>query len=435
MSILPRRVALLLIIGMVAILGVAFSGTALAAEVDVTTQEGIAELDVARDLVDRSVALYEAGDVDAAYEAARNAYLDHFEFVEIPLRVRDEALTLMVEEDFAALRNQIEGGDPLEVVEATAAELRVGLDDVERVLSKPGLAAPLLAAGYSFMIIFREGLEAVLIIAAILGYLEASRNSRYKGAVLKGVGVAAIASVATFVLATLIFEIAPVQRELMEAVTAILAVVMLFYVSFWLITRLEHRRWMEFVKAKVWSAASTGSTLALAGVGFTAVYREGFETVLFYQALLSFARGLTQWVVLGAAIGAALLVGIGFMIFRAGRRLPIKAFLGTAVVMIMILSVAFAGNAVRGLQQSAVIPVTFLEGVPRLPIFLSELTGWHPTLQTLLTQAVLALIYIGGAIWTFAILPKRERTMRPVEEAAPAPDGTGPPERITAGRR
>lgn len=411
------RLRLLLVLTLALLVTLAVAGPALAQGVDVTPDEGIVELDEARALIDRSVELYENGDVEEAYTAARNAYLDHFEFVEIPLRVRDEALTLTLEEDFANLRNQIEAGVAVDEVEDTAAELKRGLDDVERVLAEPGLAAPILAAGYSFMIMLREGLEAVLIIAAVLGYLEASRNGRYKGAVIKGVGLAGVATILTFVAAAVLINIAPVQRELLEAATAALAVVMLFYVSFWLITRLEHRRWMEFVKAKVWTAASTGSTLALAGVGFTAVYREGFETVLFYQALLSFARGLTQWVVLGAVLGLAVLVGVGFSIFRAGRKVPIKLFLGTAVVLVMVLSVAFAGNAVRSLQQSATIPVTFLEGVPRLPIFLAELTGWHPTAQTLLTQAVLALIYIAGAIWTFVILPRREKRVLPVQTA------------------
>lgn len=248
---------------------------------DVSAEEAVHELDTARDLVDESVDLYEDGRVDEAYTAARNSYLDHFEYVEIPLRVRDESLTLAVEEDYAALRNQIEAGVSVDEVRATAAEVHRGLDEVERELSEPGIAAPLLALTYSFTILFREGLEAVLVVAAILGYLEASRNTQYRGAILKGVAGGIATTVVLFVVVTLFVQLAPVQRELLEAGTALVAVGVLFYVSFWLISRLEHRRWMEFVKAKVWVAATTGSTLALAGVGFTAVFREGFETVLF----------------------------------------------------------------------------------------------------------------------------------------------------------
>ncbi len=388
---------------------------------DVTPERGVTELQRARDLIARSVELYEHGDRDRAYEAARNAYLDHFEYVEIPLRVRDEALTLALEEDFAALRNSVESGASVDEVESSALEVTRGLDRVERRLSDPGLAAPLLALISAFVILFREGIEAVLVIAAILGYLEASRNTQYRGAVLKGVGAAGLATILTFVAASVFLSVAPLQRELLEAGTALLAVAVLFYVSFWLVTRLEHRRWMEFVKAKVWAAASTGSTLALAGVGFTAVYREGFETVLFFQALTHFAEGLEAWVLLGAAAGLAALGVIAMLIFRAGRRIPVKAFLTTAVCLVMALSVAFVGNAVRALQEAAVIPVHFLESFPRLPIFLADLTGWHPTRETLVAQAALTLVYVAGAVWTFVVLPRRERRRAPapVVEASP----------------
>jgi high-affinity iron transporter len=392
------------------------------ADVDVTPAEGVEELDKARALIDESVAFYEAGKVEAAYTAARNAYLDHFEFVEIPLRVRDEALTLRLEEDFAAMRGLIESDASLDDVEAAAAEVRSGLNEVERTLSSPGLAAPFIAAAFAFIILFREGLEAVLVVAAILGYLEASRNLQYRAPILKGVGIAAVATIVTFILATVVVEIAPLQRELVEAGTALLAVATLFYVSFWLVARLDQRRWMEFVKAKVWTAATTGSALALAGVGFTAVYREGFETALFYQALLSFADGLGGWVAAGSAAGAVVLAALAYVIFKAGRRLPVKMFLTGAVVLVMAMSVAFIGNAVRALQEAAVIPVSFIESMPRLHIFLADLTGWHPTVQTITAQGVLATVYIAGGIWTFAVLPRRERSLGAAHGAAQTPD-------------
>jgi high-affinity iron transporter len=423
-----RRITFSSRLAIVAILGAAVLLAGSPASAQVTPDEGLAELRQSRALVSRSVELYEAGRAEDAYLAARNAYLDHFEFVEIPLRVRDEELTLELEEDFAELRNLIQGGAPPEQVAETAATVQSGLDRVEKVLTDPGLGAPAIAAGYSFTILFREGLEAVLVLAAILGYLEASRNQAYRKPVLAGVGAAVGATVLTFLLASLVLAIAPVQRELLEAGTALLAVALLFYVSFWLVSRLDQRRWMEFVKARVWSAASTGSVVALGLVGFTAVYREGFETVLFYQALLSFAQELEVWVALGALAAAVALGAVGFAIFRAARRIPVKTFLGAAVVLVMVLSVALVGNAVRALQEATVVPITFLEGVPRLPIFLADLTGWHPTLQTILAQAALALIYIAGAMWTFVIrprsidrvVPKPAEEITTVEERQPA---------------
>jgi high-affinity iron transporter len=381
-------------------------------------EDAIKELNKSRDEIERSVELYRDGKQDEAYTAARNAYLDHFEYVEIPLRVQDEAMTLRLEEDYANLRNEMEAGAPVHEVEEIAGELRGGLDEVERELAALGIGAPLLAALLSFVLLFREGLEAVLVVAAILGYLEASRNRQYRGSVLKGVGAAVVATALTFAAMTVLLDVAPVQREILEAGTTLLAAAVLFYVSFWLISRLDHRRWMEFVNAKVWAAATTGATLALAGVGFTAVYREGFETALMYQALFNMTEGLTGWVVIGAAAAAGALTAVAFAIFRLGRKLPVRTFLTIAVVMVMALSVAFVGNAARELQQAAILHVTFLEGFPRLPIFLADLTGIHPTLQSLVAQAVLAAVYIAGAAWMFAIMPARERR---VARATPPP--------------
>lgn len=270
-----------LLVALVASLAVAIAAPAPVRAADVTVTEALAELDVARGLVDDAVAQYADGDAETAYTTARNAYLDHFEYVEIPLRVRDEGLTLALEEDFAALRNQIEGGAGLDTVRETGAEVLAGLDDVERALSEPGIAAPAIAAVYSFTILFREGVEAVLIVAAVLAYLEASRNIAYRRPVILGVGAAIVASIATYFLISIVLQLAPAQRELLEAFTALAAVAVLFYVSFWLLSRVDHRRWMEFVKSRVWAAAATGSTFALFGVGFTAVYREGVETALF----------------------------------------------------------------------------------------------------------------------------------------------------------
>src|SRR5688572_9454444 len=184
---------------------------------DVSAEEAVHELETARDLVDESVELYEAGDGEAAYTAARNSYLDHFEYVEIPLRVRDEGLTLAVEEDYAVLRNLIEAEAPETDIELAAAAVHRGLNDVERTLSEPGLAAPVIAFMYAFTIIFREGIEAVLVVAAVLGYLEASRNTQYRGAVLKGVAGAIAATILLFIATTLFFQLAPLQRELLEA--------------------------------------------------------------------------------------------------------------------------------------------------------------------------------------------------------------------------
>ena len=138
--------------------------------------------------------------------------------------------------------------------------------------------------------------------------------------------------------------------------TAVVAVAVLFVVTFWLVARLEQRRRVEFMRARVATAIAAGSALAFAGLGFTAVYREGFETVLFYQALTIFAAGLLEWVLLGIAAAALALAAVGWTMLKLGKRLPVKQLLLGGATMLLLLSVAFAGNAVRSLQEGDWLP-------------------------------------------------------------------------------
>ena len=173
--------------------------------------------------------------------------------------------------------------------------------------------------------------------------------------------------------------------------------------------------------------------------------------MLFYQALALFAEGLILWVVLGAAAAALALVGVGYAVFKLGRQLPLKPLLISGASILLLLSVAFAGNAVRSLQEVDVIGATPIEGDwARLPIFIAELTGIHPTVEGIAVQASLLAVYVLGGLYVFAWRPARQRARLGAEEAratepvslqarrAPASPATGPAQgarRDTAGRR
>jgi high-affinity iron transporter len=407
-----RRVAtaLLTVVALLSLAGPAFGA-------DSSLDRGRAEIATSRAMLDSALSAVRAGDRGRAYTLARTAYLDHFEFVEVPLRLRNPNLTLDTEFKFAQLRNDIRDGAPLSTVRADTAEVRAGLIDVDRELARKGLAAPAVAFGFSFSILFREGVEAVLLIAILLGSLAAGSASNYKRPLGWGVAAALGATAVVWALATLVIDIAPLSRELLEAVTALAAVVVLVVVSFWLVSRLEHRRRMEFMRARVASAMAAGTTAAFVGLGFTAVFREGFETVLFYQALALFAQGLILWVVLGAVAAAVALAGVGYAILGLGKQLPLKPMLITGASVLLLLSVAFVGNAVRSLQSADLLAATPVDR-PRLPVFLAELTGIHPTSQGLAVQGALLFVYVLGALYVFAWQPARRR--RRVTETAPA---------------
>lgn len=403
------RRLLLLGIALAAMLaaGCGFASAANAQD-DQGLERGRAEIEQAGELVTRSLEVYKDGDTEQAYELARSAYLDHFEFVEVPLRLRNPNLVLDAEFAFAEYRNNIRAGAPLGEVRANVREVRDYLLDIDRELASEGVAAPAIAFAFSFMILFREGVEAVLIIAILLGSLAAGAASNYKRPLGYGVLAAVAATAVTWLLATLVLEIAPLNRELLEAVTALVAVVVLVLVSFWLISRLDQRRRMEFMRARLSSAMAVGTTAAFAGLGFTAVYREGFETVLFYQALSIYAEGLELWLILGAAAGAIALAGVAYAILKLGKKLPVKPMLLTGAGVLLLLSVAFVGNAVRSLQSADLVAITPVDAEwARLPVFVAELTGIHPSMQGLIAQGVLLGIFVLGGIYTFVLSPRR----------------------------
>src|SRR5829696_2577328 len=307
--------ALLTAVAVLALAGPAFGA-------DDSLQRGRAEIGKSRALLDDALEAVKAGDRERGYDLARTAYLDHFEFVEIPLRLRNPNLVLDTEFKFAQLRNDIRDGAPLSEIRADTAAVRAGLIDVDRELARKGVAAPAVAFGFSFSILFREGVEAVLLIAILLGSLAAGSASNYKRPLGLGVLAAIAATIVTWLLATLVIDIAPVNRELLEAITALLAVAVLIVVSFWLVSRLEHKRRQEFMRARVAGALAAGTSVAFIGLGFTAVYREGLETVLFYQALALFAEGLGGWVIAGAITAALALGGVAYAILKLGKQLP-----------------------------------------------------------------------------------------------------------------
>ena len=368
------------------------------------------EIDSIRASLGEMLAHYEAGDVQSAYATARTAYLDSYEYVEIPLRPIDPDFTLEVEYLFADLRNLIKREAPYGEVREAATRIERNLDESERLVTGTGQLAPAIAFSASFAIIFREGLESVLILGAILTYLEASRNSRFKPYVYYGVLAAVGATAATWFAASYVVEISGASRELIEAVAALSATAVLFYVSFWILNKIEHKKWMEFVKAKVWQATTTGSVMVFVMLAFFTVYREGFETVLFYQAMLGFAKYMEAYVGLGFVAGMASLLLLYYVMRRLGRRLPLRVLFGLTMGIGAYLSIAFLGNAVRELQVLDIVPYTSMIGtVPRLDINMATMTGIYPTLETVVAQAVLCGVYVAASTYVLVLRPRKER--------------------------
>ena len=370
------------------------------------------EIDVIREKLMATEIFYELGDTQAAYTSARSAYLDSYEYVEIPLRAIAPDFTLEVEFQFATLRNQINEGAPMGDISDTVIAIERSLDESERLVSGTGTIAPMIAFVSSFAIIFREGLESVLILGAIITYLEASRNHKFKKYVHYGIVLAIGATAVTWFIASYIIEISGVNRELIEAVAALSATAVLFYVSFWILNKIEHKRWMEFVKAKVFQASTTGGVMVFVLLSFFTVYREGFETVLFYQAMFGFAKYMELYVGLGFILGILSLLGIYFGFRKLGKRLPLRALFGLTMGIGAYLSIAFLGNAIREFQVLDYIPYTSMLGtIPRLDINVATMTGIYPTLETTVGQIVLLSVYLIASLYVLVLRPKRQKAL------------------------
>ncbi len=375
-------------------------------------QEVRDEIDIIREQLMATEIFYELGDTQAAYASARSAYLDSYEYVEIPLRAIAPDFTFEVEYQFATLRNQINDGATIEDISTTIISLERSLDESERLVSGTGTIAPMIAFISSFAIIFREGLESVLILGAIITYLEASRNQKFKKYVHYGIGLAIGATAVTWVIASYIIEISGANRELIEAIAALSATAVLFYVSFWILNKIEHKRWMEFVKAKVFQASAAGGASVFVMLSFFTVYREGFETVLFYQAMFSFAKYMELYVGLGFIVGMLTLFGVYFGFRKLGKRLPLRALFGLTMGIGAYLSIAFLGNAIREFQVLDFIPYTSMLGtIPRLDINVATMTGIYPTLETTVGQIVLLSVYLVASLYVLVLRPKRQKAL------------------------
>ena len=367
------------------------------------------DIDTIRDKLETMLSQYSDRDYSAAFTSARSAYLDSYEHIEVPLRSIDPDFTLQVELEFSQLRELIGQKAEYARVQDAAVKVRHSLDESERLVTGTGQIAPAIAFSSSFAVIFREGLESVLILGAILTYLEASRNTKYKKFVYQGIGLAAIATAVTWAIASYIINISGTNRELIEAIAALSATAVLFYVSFWILNKIEHKKWMEFVKAKVWQASATGGVMVFVMLSFFTVYREGFETVLFYEAMFGFAKHMEFFVGAGFVLGIGVLLAVYFVTRKLGKRLPLKILFGLTMGVGAYLSVAFLGNAIRELQNLDILPFTSLLGIiPRLDINIAKMTGIYPTLESLIGQAILAGVYLIAASYVLIVRPKQQ---------------------------
>ncbi|SDJ71851.1 cytochrome c/FTR1 family iron permease [Microbulbifer yueqingensis] len=351
------------------------------------TSAGTQPLETARDQLRGALVAYREGDFHAARTLAVSAYLDGFELVEGTLDSRDVELRKAIEKQLLGLRAQLSApGDPQQV-EQQVAEVLAQLELAQSTLEGSGLSSPALFLA-SLLILLREGLEALLVVIALTTILLKTGRTDALRYVHLGWVTAFIAGFATWLAAQHLLTISGASREVMEGVAALVAAAVLFYVGFWMHSKTQATDWQQYIQANIDRSLSSGALWGIAGLAFIAVYREIFETILFYQALLTQSATAGEgslWA--GLATGAVLLAVAGWLMVRYSQKLPIGKFFATTTFILLALSFVLAGKAVAALQEAALISMT------ALPFNLS--IGWlgiHPTWEGVGLQLLIALL-------------------------------------------
>jgi high-affinity iron transporter len=340
-------------------------------------------IDATRRLLRQALRSADAGDLRAADRHALDAYLQGFEPLEPRLRVRDPEGTLAVEGLFGRLRGALAAGDAAqarrhgEALEARLAQLGGG-----------GTSRPLLAA---FVIYFREGVEAALLVSALLAGLVRLGRGDARRFIHLGWLAALPAGALTWWLAERVVRWGADRRELVEGVVGLVAAAVLFSVSFWMISRAESRHWMKYLRRQLEATLSRRSLYLLAGLSFLAVYREAAETILFTQALLMESAGRQGQVWAGALLGLLAVAAIGAAMGRSVMKLPLGPFFAVSGILLCLLAVSFAGSGLHELTTGGYLtprPVRF----PTI-----EWLGVYPDLMGLLVQlAIVSLVALSG---------------------------------------
>ena len=363
--------------------------TYLRAHPEVLLRNVSSALDVSLTKLRASVAEARAGRKTQAYDAAVASYLQGYELVETQLRLAAPELAEQIEEKMAEYREYLGGERPVfDQVSARAQELETLLEQASTQLGS-GAMTPLMGAFSAFILLLREGVEAILVLSAIMAFLVKTERRESLRYVHAGWISALALGVVTWILASQLFTVSGANREFTEGMTALLAAAMLVYMGYWLHSNANIQRWKEFIHSKL-----QGKSLwTLVFMSFLAVYREVFETILFFETLWLQMPEQHRELLYGIAAAALLLAAIAWGMFRFSLRLPLRQFFNVNAVLLFVLAVIFTGKGIAALQEAGTFhihPVSF----PRIDVL-----GVFPNLEVLGAQAILLLL---AGLWLAA---------------------------------
>ena len=357
-------------------------------------------------LFDASIKAYQAGDAEAAYDAVNQAYYGYYEttgFERNAMSYIAGSRKTEVENQFSLAKSYAKKGGTVDEFTSAVEGLRDMihtdaniLDGVEGEAEENGQSSGDLATAAAFAgafgIIVREGIEAMLVLGAIIAYLVKAGQRKslryvYIGAIL---GV-----VLSFVVAAVLYSLGmgegSQQQEIIEGVTALVAVVMLYWVSNWMLSKSETEAWNAYIKKQVAGAAATGGVFALAFTAWLAVFREGAEVVLFLYPLVLGSNPMVIW---GGILAGFVVLAIIFVVMRVfSVKLPLKPFFMVMSIIMFVMAISFLGSGINELIEGNVIVGTYIPWIPTGNEVLTVL-GINPWVETIVPQILLLLVTI-----------------------------------------
>ena len=363
--------------------------------------------------IHEAIDIYKTGDGRTAKEKVNDAYYGIYEKegMEGVLRVSVSSKAVgLTEYQFYKVKKAMLEGAPIEEVQSEANILiEMVYDNVNAMENAHGDEGGWASFIPAFMILIREGLEAILVLVAIIAYLRKSGNEKYLDTVYNAMIAAIIASFVTAYLFASIFEstAAGAGREILEGATALFAVVVLLGTSAWLGGKADSKVWKRYIQGMVDKSMTSGKAKALALAAFLAVYREGAEVILFYQALFNNASTDVDMIWYGFGAGCIVIAILFFLLQHGVLKIPLKPFFLFTSILMYLLAISFAGSGIKELQEGGVLSQTQIENIP-IPTI--DIIGIYPTYETFGLQII--LIIIGVAAYFYRRQQQKEEIIQ-----------------------
>ena len=351
---------------------------------------------------------YQAGDTAKAVGQVQDTYFDIFEAsgMENAVGARDANFKTELEGHFTKIVGLMNAGKDVASIQQEIAAFSAGLDKALELLG--GNQGGIALFFFSLTIILREGLEALLIVAAVIAYIHKSGHGDKQRIINNSVCWALGASVITALLFQWLLTNAAAGREILEGVTMLIATLMLFGMSYWLLSKVEAQHWKAYLQKKIGTSLSQGSLIGLWLTSFLAVYREGAETVLFYFALAADAKTALDYGYLfgGLAVGIVILAVVYLIMRYSVVRLPLKPFFIFTGIFMYLMAFIFAGKGVAELIEGKAFTPTLIGDGTLFPKWMGDWLGIMPYWETLLPQLAL----LAAALFALWVLFGRKKT-------------------------